>query len=208
MRNLDEILRFYAISDDDLIKPNELLNKCEQAFKNHVTCFQLRNKMKNYDLALLKDLKSLCDEYKIPLIINDDLNLCIKLEAAGLHIGWDDIDYKIARANLDKNVFIGLSASSYEQAKKSQEFGADYIGIGAIFHTDTKKDAKNLNKNDLKLIMKNISIPKVAIGGINLNNIKDLKAYEIKNVCFVSAIFKGDDIAKNCEDLWKEIMLL
>lgn len=208
MRNLDEILKFYAISDDDLIRPNELLKKCELAFKHHVTCFQLRNKMKNYDLTLLKDLKSLCDEYKIPLIINDDLELCIKLEANGLHIGWNDIDYKVARVNLDKNIFIGLSASSYEEALKAQEFGADYIGIGAIFHTDTKKDAKNLSKDDLKQIMQNINIHKVAIGGINLHNISNLKDFGIKNVACVSAIFKGDDIVKNCEDLWKEITLL
>lgn len=205
MKNLDEILRFYAISDDDLIKPSELLSKCEQALKGKITCFQVRNKAKNYDFSLLKDLKNLCDLYEVPLVINDDLDLAIRLNASGVHLGWSDFN---ANLKIPENMFLGISASNYEEALKGVSLGADYLGVGAIFQTNTKKDAKVINKDDLIKIMQEINIPKVAIGGINLNNIKDLKAYEIKNVCFVSAIFKDENIENNCEKLWTEISLL
>lgn len=204
MKNLDEILRFYAISDDGYTKEDELLDICEILF-DYVTCFQVRNKAKNYSLDTLLKLKNLSEIKKVALIINDDLDLAIRLNANGIHLGQSDINKNL---KIPKNMFLGISASNYEEALKGLKLGANYLGIGAIHKSNTKKDAKMLSKNDLIKIMQEINIPKVAIGGLNYQNIDNLKEFKIKNIACISAIYENQNYKANCEKLWKKISLL
>ncbi len=178
----------------------------EEAIEAGVTMVQLREKNidNNEFIELGKRVKNITDRHNIPFVINDNIEVAKELDADGVHIGQDDIDVKKAREILGKEKIIGVSVSNLSEAKKAEEDGGDYLGVGAMFLTNSKDDATNVSIEELKNIVKNTGIPIVAIGGINKDNIVELEGTGISGVAVISAILKE----KNIEEATKEMFRL
>lgn len=179
------------------------MQQIEAALQGGITMLQLREKQMNSSdfLAEAKLVKNLSDIYNVPLIINDNLDVACQSDAAGLHIGQDDGSIAVARQKLGDNKILGVSAQTVEQAQAAEAAGADYLGVGAIFTTNTKDDALTLNQETLKAICQAVKIPVVAIGGITAQNIHILLDSGIVGVAVVSAIFAQADITTACQTL-------
>ncbi|HOJ10199.1 MAG TPA: thiamine phosphate synthase [Clostridiales bacterium] len=195
----------YLVTERQMLRNISMEEAVEQAILGGVTLVQLREKdvttLEFYNIAV--KVKKITDKYSIPLIINDRLDIALAVDAAGLHVGQSDMPAKVARKILGDNKILGVSAATINEALQAVEDGADYIGTGAVFATDTKKDAKYVNIRQLKEITGKISIPVVAIGGINEDNIDILKGTGIKGVAVVSAIMGKENIRKASENLKK-----
>lgn len=200
-------LKLYAITDRTWLDNRTLYEDVEKALKGGVTLLQLREKNMSTDdfINSAKEIKSLCEMYNIPLIINDNVEVAKAINADGVHIGQDDTTVYEARKILGTNKIIGVTAKTVEQAQKAEKDGADYLGSGAIFGTTTKNDAKKMDINTLKNITNSVNIPVVAIGGIDSNNILKLKNTGIVGTAIVSGIFAQDDIEKATKDLYEKI---
>lgn len=203
MRCKKETMLLYAVTDSHWAKKQTLLEQVELALKGGVTCVQLREK--NLDeadfLAEAIEMKALCEKYHVPLIINDNVDIAIKCKADGVHVGQKDMEAGKVRALVGERMMIGVSAKTVEQALAAQNAGADYLGVGAVFSTTTKLDAKELSHSVLKEICDTVNIPVVAIGGISKENIGQLSGTNVDGVALVSAIFSADDIEKECKKL-------
>lgn len=144
-----------------------------------------------------------------PFVVNDDIMAAKEIDADGVHIGQSDMEYTKAREILGPDKIIGVSAGNLAEAKEAERVGADYIGVGAVFHTDTKKDATSLTMAQLKEISEEVSIPVVAIGGISIDNALELKGTGIDGICVISAIFGSEnpsEATKKLLDLSKQII--
>ncbi|MDN5341983.1 MAG: thiamine-phosphate pyrophosphorylase [Oceanotoga sp.] len=198
-----DILKLYMITDINYMDERESVLK---AVKSGATCVQYR--AKNTDtkqmIEVAKDLKKICNHHNVPLIINDRLDIALAIQADGIHIGQDDMPIEIVK-KYASNMIIGVSASNIEQALIAEKKGADYIGAGAIFSTQTKKDANYMGIESLKDLMKKIKIPVAAIGGINLKNIKKVLKTNIDGVCIISALLCSKDIEKTTKEFLKII---
>lgn len=176
----------------------------EKAILGGATIIQLREKNIPDDeyIKRAESIKSVCDKYNIPLIINDNVDVALKVKAAGVHVGQGDTSVSKARSILGKDYIIGATAHNLEEAKIAQICGADYLGVGAAFGSLTKKDAKPLTSLETyKEITSNISIPVVAIGGINDSNMDLLTGSGIAGVAIISGIFSALDIEKQANIL-------
>ena len=176
----------------------------EKAILGGATIIQLREKNISDDeyIKRAESIKSVCDKYNIPLIINDNVDVALKVKAAGVHVGQGDTSVSKARSILGKDYIIGATAHNLEEAKIAQTCGADYLGVGAAFGSSTKKDAKTLTSLETyKEITSNISIPIVAIGGINDSNMDLLTGSGIAGVAIISGIFSALDIEKQANIL-------
>ncbi|PWT26536.1 thiamine phosphate synthase [Butyrivibrio fibrisolvens] len=176
----------------------------EKAILGGATIIQLREKNISDDeyIKRAESIKSVCDRYNIPLIINDNVDVALKVKAAGVHVGQGDTSVSKARSILGKDYIIGATAHNLEEAKIAQTCGADYLGVGAAFGSSTKKDAKPLTSLETyKEITSNISIPVVAIGGINDSNMDLLTGSGIAGVAIISGIFSALDIEKQANIL-------
>lgn len=197
----------YLVTDRNILKNRDLKDEVENAIKGGVTLVQLREKEcggKDF-LKYAVEVKEITDKYDIPLIINDRVDIALAIDAAGVHVGQNDIPAKVVRELIGKSKVLGISASNLEEAKKAVEDGADYLGVGAIYSTSTKKDAKNVKLNMLKEIRNNIKIPIVAIGGIDKNNAKEVIECNIDGIAVVSAILSENNIelaAKNLKSFF------
>ena len=193
MRKFD--LNLYLVTDSTGFEEDTFLNIIEQACANGVTFLQLREKEKTgleyYNLAL--KVKAITDKYNIPLIIDDRIDIAMAVDAAGVHVGQSDIPVFVARKLLGDSKIVGATAKTVEQAKKAQEEGADYLGVGAIYPTTTKVITILTKVETLNDICENVSIPIVAIGGLNKDNIYVLKDSRISGIAVVSAIMKSDN---------------
>ncbi|CDF57421.1 thiamine phosphate synthase [Thermobrachium celere] len=193
MRNVDYSL--YLVTDRKMIGERNLLRCVEEAINGGVTIVQLREKeissLEFYNTAI--KLKELTTKYNIPLVINDRVDIALAVDADGVHVGQEDIPAKKIRELIGKNKILGVSVTNIEEAYRAVEDGADYIGVGAIFPTDTKKDATNLNIDVLKEIRNKVNCKVVAIGGINEKNINALKGL-CDGVAVVSAILGKENI--------------
>ena len=201
-------LKLYAITDRSWLKKNEsIYDIVEKALDGGITMLQIREKFLARDLFLkeINNIKPMCHRYGVPLIVNDYLSLAIESNADGIHIGQKDIKSSINNMNIPKSMILGVSAMSIEQAKLAEKSGADYLGVGAVFPTTTKQNAENLNVNILKTIAERTSIPTVAIGGINKENISLLTNTSIAGISLISAIFNSNDIKKATIEI-KEII--
>ena len=187
------------------------LNIVKEAIRGGVTTVQLREKELSakefYDLAL--SLKRLCDEKKIPLIINDRLDIALAIDAYGVHLGQDDLPLKEARKILRKKKIIGLSTKTKEQIDEAYKNGADYVGCGAIYKSHTK-DSSVIGLDSFKNLCKHIKNEKyklktVAIGGINEDKIKDFKDIQTDALAFSSAIMQSKNPYKTCIKIKKEL---
>lgn len=196
--------KLYLVTDSNIIGDRNLVECVRDAIIGGVSVVQLREKNVStrdfYQTALA--LKELTDYYNVPLIINDRLDIALAVDAAGLHIGQSDLPAIEARKLLGKDKILGVSVSNIEQAQKAKIQGADYIGVGAIFPTNSKNDAKNLNIDTLTNIRNSVDIPVVAIGGINKNNIELLNNTKINGVAVISAILGNEDIIKASNNLY------
>lgn len=204
MRFDKKYMHLYAVTDRAWTGNKTLYEQIKEALENGVTCVQLREK--NLDEASFieeaKKICVLCRQYNTPFIVNDNVNVAIASNADGIHIGQDDTRLKDVRKIVGENMIIGISAHTVEEAKFAQENGADYIGIGAVFETSTKNDVDVIPYEKVKSICDAVDIPKVAIGGINAENILKLKGSGIDGVAVVSAIFGAKDIGKATKELY------
>lgn len=197
-------MQLYAVTDRAWTGNKTLYEQIKEALENGVTCVQLREK--NLDEASFieeaKKISVLCRQYNTPFIVNDSVNVAIASNADGIHIGQEDMGLKDVRKIVGENMIIGISAHTVEEAKFAQENGADYIGIGAVFETSTKNDVDVIPYEKVKSICDAVDMPKVAIGGINAENILKLKGSGIDGVAVVSAIFGAKDIGKATKELY------
>nr|WP_312289453.1 thiamine phosphate synthase [Clostridium chromiireducens] len=193
----------YLVTDRDLMSTETLEEAIEQAILGGCTLVQLREKdCSSLDFYITAvRVKEITDKYNVPLIINDRLDIALAVDAAGVHVGQSDMPATIVRKIIGEDKIIGVSTGSLEQALKAQEDGADYIGVGAMYATGTKKDANPTSMEELKKIRENISIPIVVIGGINKDRVRDFENMGIDGLAIVSAIIAQKDITEATKEL-------
>jgi thiamine-phosphate pyrophosphorylase len=175
----------------------------ECALKAGVTFLQIREKDLSHE-SFMKEavqLKAIAEAYGVPFVINDNVDIAIAVDADGVHIGQNDMAVVQAREKIGKDKILGVSVRSVEQAKYAEKIGADYLGVGAMFSTSTKLDAADVSYKELQDICQSVSIPVVAIGGINKDNITELKNSGIYGVAVISSILGQKDIKGATEDL-------
>ena len=193
----------YLVTDRDLMSTETLEEAVEQAIKGGCTLIQLREKncssLDFYNTAV--NVKKITDKYNVPLLINDRLDIALAVDADGVHVGQSDLPCSVVRKIIGENKIIGVSAGNLKDALKAQEDGADYIGVGAMYATGTKKDADPTSMEELKKIRENVSIPIVVIGGINKDRVKDFDGMGIDGLAIVSAIIAQKDICKAASEI-------
>ena len=191
--------RLYLVTDSDLCALRDLPHAVEEAVKGGVTLVQIREKYAStldfYRIAL--QVKTITDQYHVPLIINDRLDIALAIDADGLHIGQSDLPASIARKLLGKNKLLGVSVGNLVEAKQAAADGADYLGVGTVFPTSTKDDTKPITFEEIRKINEEIPLPTVGIGGIKENNIGKLQGLGFDGVAVVSAII-GQEDPKQC----------
>lgn len=188
--------KLYVIIDRSAAGKRDMLSLAESVIKGGADVIQLRDKVSS-EKEIIKDahrLRTLTRKYKIPFIINDRVDIAAACDADGVHLGQDDLPVSHARPLLGNNRLIGVSTHSIEQAKKAQEDGADYIGIGPIFPTPTKPDRRPIGLGILKKIKTEISIPSIAIGGIHKDNLGDVLNSGARAVCVIGASLSSSDV--------------
>ncbi|MGH4137313.1 thiamine phosphate synthase [Clostridium sp.] len=199
--NIDYSL--YLVTDRDVLVDSDIYTDVEEAIRGGVTLVQIREKsmgtLEFYNMAV--KLKLITDKYKIPLIINDRIDIARAVDAAGVHLGQSDMPADIARRILGNNKIIGVSTGTLKQAQKAEKQGADYVGVGAMFPTTTKDDAIAVTINCLKDIKEGISIPVVAIGGISEKNVALLRTTKIDGIAVISAILGKKSVKTAAEKL-------
>ena len=200
---LNKSLLLYAITDRHWLNGKTLYSQVELALKGGATMIQIREKDldENAFLKEAEQIQSLCTKYCVPFIVNDNVELAVKIGADGVHVGQSDMAAKDVRALIGKDKILGVSAQTVEQALEAQKCGADYLGTGAIFPTGSKDDAQVLGVQTLKEICSAVNIPVVAIGGISKDNILELKKSGIAGVSVISAIFAQSDIVAATAEL-------
>ena len=200
-------LKLYAITDRSWLKGDSLAHQVELAILGGVTMIQLREKYLQVEALeeLARQVQEVCREYQIPFIINDNVDLAKKIDADGVHVGQSDMAVEQARAILGPDKIIGATAKTVEQAKIAEEQGADYLGSGAVFGSKTKTDAIPMSKELLQQICESVHIPVVAIGGITLENVEQLKDCSITGVAVVSGIFAQPDITGAAREFKKKL---
>ena len=196
-------LQLYAVTDSRWLNGDSLAAAVEKALAGGVTCVQLREKQLPFDefLRTAKEIKALCQNYHVPFIVDDILDIALACDADGLHIGQNDMPATKARELLGPDKILGVSAQTIEQAVAACQDGADYLGVGAVFPTGTKTDAVEVPLDTLKAITAAVDIPVVAIGGIGADNITQLSGTGIAGAAVVSAIFAQEDIKKAAANL-------
>ena len=195
----------YAVTDRAWVGRQSLYEQVESALKGGATCVQLREKELDDEMFLTEamELADLCRRYNVPFFINDNVDIAIKCQADGIHVGQEDMQAAQVRQKVGEDMIIGVSVHSVEEALEAVKNGADCLGVGAVFSTSTKTDVDVLPKEVLRDICAAVDIPVVAIGGINKTNIKDLSGTGVDGVALVSAIFAAEDIEAECKALRK-----
>ena len=191
-----EALRLYLVTNRYQDSLESFLEKVETACRSGVTIVQLREKnlTTNQYYQLAKQVKEITDAYQVPLIIDDRLDVCLAVDAAGLHIGDDELPVSVARQVLGPDKILGVTAKTVKRALEAEEGGADYLGTGAIFPTTTKENAPITLISTLKTICQRVAIPVVAIGGLTSENIEQLIDTGIAGVAVVRDLMQAEDI--------------
>lgn len=203
MKVNSEDMLLYAVTDRAWTDKDDLYTQVKKALKGGITFLQLREKELD-DETFLKEalkIKELAREYNVPFVINDNVDIAIKSNADGVHVGQSDMEAGDVRKKIGEDKILGVSASNLEEAKLAEKKGADYLGVGAVFSTSTKLDADDVSFDTLKEICDNVSIPVVAIGGISRDNISKLKGTNVDGAAVVSAIFASQDIENDTKEL-------
>ncbi len=196
-------LLLYAVTDRLWLNGKTLYEQVEEAIKGGVTFVQLREKKLDEESFLNEalEIQKLCRKYNIPFVVNDSVEIARKINADGVHVGQSDMEAANVRSILGNNKILGVSAQTVEQALLAEKQGADYLGVGAVFPTGSKADADDVSYDTLKEICSAVSIPVVAIGGINTNNVSTLKGSGVLGIAVISAIFAKDDIQSATREL-------
>ena len=206
MRSDKKDLLLYAVTDRHWLSGRKLSDVVKESLDGGVTFVQLREKELDEETFLKEalEIKELCSRYNVPFVINDNVELAKKIDADGVHVGQSDMEAGDVRAMLGPDKIIGVSAQTVEQAILAEKRGADYLGVGAVFKTGSKADADDVSFETLKAICDAVSIPVIAIGGITLENVKELSGSGICGIAVISAIYAAGDIKKAAEDLKAE----
>ena len=191
-----EVLKLYLVTNRYQDSLENFLEKVETACRSGVTIIQLREKnlTTNQYYQLAKQVKEITDAYQVPLIIDDRLDICLAVDASGLHIGDDELPVSVARKVLGPEKILGVTAKTVKRALEAEEGGADYLGTGAIFPTTTKENAPITLISTLKTICQTVAIPVVAIGGLTSENIDQLAETGIAGVAVVRDLMQAEDI--------------
>lgn len=204
---LENPYQLYLVTGRFDMNRQKFIEVIQEACQNGVTCVQLREKKLStpefYELAL--EVKLVTDRYHVPLIINDRVDICLAVNAAGVHIGDDELPIRVTRQLIGPHRLLGVSAKSIERAKEAESEGANYVGVGALFPTKTKQ-TQLTSVATLKAIAPILSIPTIAIGGLNTLNIPQLSGSQIAGIAVVSDIMLADNPAKQTQ-LLKEIII-
>ena len=198
----DEIRKamlLYVVTDQSWLKEGQtLLCVCEDVLSNGATFLQIREKDLDSDAFETEaaKLKELCARHKVPYVVNDSVEIALAIDADGVHVGQSDIKGRDIRSIIGPYKILGISAGTVDEAIAAEAAGADYIGVGAVFGTSTKKNARNLTVEKLREISSAVSIPVVAIGGINAKNLMELSGSGVDGIAVVSAIFAAENPGK------------
>jgi thiamine-phosphate pyrophosphorylase len=206
-----DTLLLYVVTDREWVGKSSFEEQIEETLKGGATFLQLREKNLSFNefLEQANKVKKITDKYKVPFLINDNVEVAMESNADGVHIGQGDMNAKEVRALIGDKKVLGVTASTVITAKLAEADGADYIGVGAVFKTNTKEDAEIISMDTIKDICKSVSIPVVAIGGIDETSVLDLKDSGIDGICCISAIFAKENIyeaTKNLYNLAKEVI--
>ena len=196
-------LILYAVTDRHWLNGRRLYDDVEKAIKGGATLIQLREKNLTHEefKSEALEIQKLCAEYKIPFIINDDVQLAVEIDADGVHVGQEDMEAGNVRKLIGNEKILGVSAQTVDEAVLAEKNGADYLGVGAVFHTDSKLDAVDVPHGTLKKICSSVKIPVAAIGGISAKNIHELSGSGIAGVAVISAIFASENIEAAAREL-------
>lgn len=196
-------LLLYAVTDRSWLGEQTLYEQVEEALKGGATFIQLREKELDEENFLKEaiEIKELCRRYHVPFVINDNVKIARKMDADGVHVGQSDMEAGDVRALLGDKKILGVSAQTVEQAILAEQRGADYLGVGAVFPTGSKADAKDVSLETLKNICKAVDIPVIAIGGIGKENVSQLRGSGICGIAVISAIFGAKDIRNAAVEL-------
>lgn len=200
-----ESLLLYAVTDRRWTGRQTMPEQVEDALRGGATFVQLREKQLD-EAAFLEEarlLKELCGRYNVPFVINDNVSIALAVDADGVHVGQDDMEAGEVRAMIGPDRILGVSAQTVEQALLAEQRGADYLGVGAVFPTGSKDDAAEVSLETLRAICAAVSIPVVAIGGVSLGNVSELKDTGIAGIAVISAVFAQEDIAAGTAELKK-----
>lgn len=191
-----DMLLLYAVTDSAWVGRQTLMEQIEDALRGGVTIVQLREKKMAEELFIEEAIqaKALCRQYGVPLIINDNVEVALRSGADGVHVGMEDTPIHEIRRRVPADFIIGATCKTVEQAQAAQAAGADYMGVGALFPSPTKTNAVRITKEQLCGIVSSVTIPAVAIGGINQDNVLQMKGSRVAGVAVVSAIFGAEDI--------------
>lgn len=195
----------YAVTDRTWLGTTSLFEQVEASIKAGVTFVQLREKELSFEefTAEAVKMKAITDKYNIPFVINDNIQVALACGADGIHVGQSDMQANDVRAIIGNDKILGVSVQTVEQAVLAEKNGADYLGVGAVFSTSTKLDADSVSFDTLKKICSSVSIPVVAIGGINRENVLKLKGSGVDGIAVISAIFAQPDIYSATKELYK-----
>lgn len=202
-----EDLLLYAVTDRSWLNGETLYNQVEKALRGGATFIQLREKQLEEKAFLqeAKDIGALCRRYHVPFVINDNVEIARMSGADGVHVGQSDMEAGDVREKLGPDKIIGVSAHNVEEAVLAERRGADYLGVGAVFGTTTKKDAGGLSFETLQDICRAVKIPVIAIGGIGKDNVERLSGSGICGVAVVSAVFAQKDIEGATRELKQRV---
>lgn len=196
-------LLLYAVTDRSWLGGHTLYQDVEAAIKGGATFIQLREKKldEEHFLEEAKEIKELCKKYRVPFVINDNVDIALAMDADGVHVGQSDMEAGMVREKLGPDKIIGVSAQTVEQAILAEQKGADYLGVGAVFPTGSKDDAVEVSHDTLKAICEAVHIPVIAIGGISTGNVMELSGSGICGIAVISAIFAKPDIETAAREL-------
>lgn len=193
---LQKDLLFYAVTDRSWLRGEKLSEVVKKALDGGVTCLQLREKHLTRDAFLREalEVRKITEQYKVPFLINDSVEIALEAGADGVHIGQKDMEPQKARELLGADKIIGVTARTVAQALAAEKSGADYLGSGAAFTTKTKQDAIPMTEETMNAICEAVEIPVVAIGGITYENMEQLSGRKIAGVAVVSSLFAAEDV--------------
>lgn len=202
-----DIYTLYLVTDRFDYTDDEFFSIIEEACQAGVTLVQLREKKAttNRFFHLAQKVKTITDKYDVPLIINDRVDICLAVDAAGVHIGDDELPIDVARSLIGPNKLLGVSADTLDRANEAQQLGADYLGIGAVFPSSTKADCETVSLDIVRQMNDRSALPSVAIGGINQDNITQLEKTGITGISLVSAIMQADNVSETTGQLLQQI---
>lgn len=204
-KELTEALLLYAVTDRHWLGERSLSEVVRESLEGGVTFLQLREKDLDEEHFYREavELQELAREYNVPFVINDNVDIAVRMDADGVHVGQEDMEAGKVRALIGPDKILGVSAQTVEQALLAEQQGADYLGVGAVFATGSKADAVDVPHETLKAICEAVSIPVIAIGGITQENVAELMGSGICGIAVISAIYAKENIEQAAADLKK-----